>query len=299
MNKNTDIRPILALLPYKLGGVNIAKCPASWLQWPTENHPPKNLSKKLIGELPSNIHILIQFPKKSLYLPSFNNINPVLSLYLSEPDALSKGHLRLLRFCAHKFYRILTINSELLRKKKNARFFVPAHASFDHHNVSLDQSRKTKNISLIASDKNSLEGHKLRHMVVNEVRNSPLEIDLMGRKYRPIKYTFEGLSKYRFSVIIENSKQTSYFTEKLIDAFICETVPIYWGAPNVGDYFDSRGIIQCASFREIIHSLKRISLDDYASRLEYIKKNQTIASRDYSSGDRPIKFLYSEIQKEF
>jgi len=46
-----------------------------------------------------------------------------------------------------------------------------------------------------------------------------------------------------FHVAVENVRQANYFTEKLIDCFLTRTVPVYWGCPNIGDFFDLAGII--------------------------------------------------------
>ena len=53
------------------------------------------------------------------------------------------------------------------------------------------------------------------------------------------KYLFNS----QFHIAIESTSTINYFTEKLIDALITKTVPIYWGCPNIGDFFDTRGII--------------------------------------------------------
>ena len=46
-----------------------------------------------------------------------------------------------------------------------------------------------------------------------------------------------------FHVAIENVRQPHYFTEKLLDCFLTNTMPIYWGCPNIGAYFDTSGMI--------------------------------------------------------
>ena len=33
------------------------------------------------------------------------------------------------------------------------------------------------------------------------------------------------------------------FTEKLIDAFLTGTIPLYWGCPTIGEFFDMDGIL--------------------------------------------------------
>ena len=48
---------------------------------------------------------------------------------------------------------------------------------------------------------------------------------------------FKGLVDYEFSIVLENSKQKNYWTEKLADAYLSWCMPIYWGCPNISDYF--------------------------------------------------------------
>lgn len=46
-----------------------------------------------------------------------------------------------------------------------------------------------------------------------------------------------------FHLVVENVSQRDYFTEKLLDCLLTLTLPIYWGCPNLGEYFDLQGII--------------------------------------------------------
>jgi len=61
---------------------------------------------------------------------------------------------------------------------------------------------------------------------------------------------------FQFAIIIENSKQQHYFTEKLIDCLLMKTIPIYWGCPNISDYFDTTGWILLDNTNNIIQELK-------------------------------------------
>jgi hypothetical protein len=44
------------------------------------------------------------------------------------------------------------------------------------------------------------------------------------------------LSKYKFMLCFENISKDRYFTEKLLNAYMCNTIPIYWGCSNIEDY---------------------------------------------------------------
>lgn len=76
-----------------------------------------------------------------------------------------------------------------------------------------------------------------------------------------------------FSIIVENDYQPHYFTEKLIDALRAFTVPIYFGAPNIGKYFDSAGMLLPSSLDEMVSMINALTPDDYWSRLAVLQTN--------------------------
>lgn len=66
-----------------------------------------------------------------------------------------------------------------------------------------------------------------------------LEVDLFGSKYKSLhpKYKDDALFPYEFSIAVENSSQENYFSEKINDCFLSWSIPIYWGCPNIDEYF--------------------------------------------------------------
>lgn len=110
---------------------------------------------------------------------------------------------------------------------------------------------KTKLVSMLYSNKLSTEGHRIRHEIANAVR--PLGIvDFYGYEGEPVNYSAETklkvLGDYAFSIVTETCYQENLFTEILLDCFAVGTIPIFWGCPNVGDFFNKNGIL---SFQEI------------------------------------------------
>ncbi|WP_246175768.1 glycosyltransferase family 10 domain-containing protein [Roseovarius bejariae] len=147
----------------------------------------------------------------------------------------------------------------------NATFF-PFGSTWVPNWPDLDTT-KTKMCSLIASAKRELEGHALRHEIVEWAKAEGVTLDVMGGGYQRFKAKSDGLAPYRYSVVIENVRERDYFTEKLIDALLCKTVPIYWGCPNIAEYFDTSGMIICESAADIQQALRSMSEADYNARL--------------------------------
>jgi len=157
--------------------------------------------------------------------------------WLLEPRSLRFDHYREARAYKDLFGTILTYDAELL--EEDGFEFYPYGGSW----IAFDQwgmHKKTKNISIIASDKNTTEGHKLRHEIIKRFGD---QIDVYGRGYNPIKSKFEALAPYRYSVVVESGRFDYYFTEKLIDCLSVGTIPFYWGCPSIGNFFDMRGIL--------------------------------------------------------
>jgi hypothetical protein len=71
---------------------------------------------------------------------------------------------------------------------------------------------------------------------------------------------YEFIEHYKFMICFENQKRQNYFTEKLINAYIAKTIPIYWGCPNVPDFLNLDAIIYIDTFDEesIRNSINRI-----------------------------------------
>ena len=265
--------PAVAILPYSerfkngLSNVNL-----DILNWPLGR--PERLSSGSVGDMLSSDH-LISYPKTKLYFSK--SIRANLSLMIVEPDIIHKKHLYLARYFQSRFYRILTKNSVLIRRCKKARFFYYGASQIE--DVSKVDTSKKNGCSLIASARNQLQGHQLRHQIVKEANKRDLDVAVMGRGYQTFGPKEDGLAPYMYSVVIENSMETSYFTEKIVDACLCRTVPIYWGAPDIGDYFDVEGVIVCQSAQDILAAIENSSAHDYESRQDAIERNVLSAKK--------------------
>lgn len=56
------------------------------------------------------------------------------------------------------------------------------------------------------------------------------------------------LSKYRFSLALENCSHPGYCTEKIYQSFVAGNIPIYWGDPDIEKWINGKAFINCSGF---------------------------------------------------
>lgn len=235
----------IAILPYGYrakGG--LARVPLTDLRWPLG----RGRSSGTVADLMEVDHLLI-YPRTVRFLDPWIGVRCRVSLLIAEPFAVQRNKYLAALALQRRFWRIITHRPAMARWADNA-LVMPFGGSWVSTDQ-LDAPAKTAHVSLIASGKTALEGHALRHRIASWCRRSGQEVDLLGHAYKPLERKEEGLLPYRYSVVIENSRETGYFTEKLVDCLLCGTLPIYWGAPDIDRYFDPAGMIECNSEADI------------------------------------------------
>ena len=102
----------------------------------------------------------------------------------------------------------------------------------------LEPPSKTEKISAIASTKTDIPGHIARHDFLRRVEREVAEVHLFGHgRPRELVDKWDGLAPYEFSIAIENTSKPDYWSEKIADCFLSYTVPLYFGATNIDQYF--------------------------------------------------------------
>lgn len=146
---------------------------------------------------------------------------------------------------------------------------------------------KTKILSAILSGKYSDPGHIKRVDFVKFIEKkwskSPLHIDVFGEnKFNythfqgslPYHQKDDGLFPYKYHVTAENHSIPYYYTEKLIDGILSETLVFYWGCPNIRELIDPRAYVQLhlSNFEEDFKIVEQAIREDWwTQRLPYIR----------------------------
>jgi len=148
---------------------------------------------------------------------------------------------------------------------------------------------KTKLVSMIASDKVDCKEHLFRKKMINKFSS---QCDHYGIGYNFIKDKVDGLKDYCFSITMENATYPNMITEKITDCFMTGTIPIYYGINNIGDYFDSDGIITLDDNFKI----EELNFDLYESKLKAVHNNFKMANEMLVAEDYIYKnFIRNDI----
>ena len=165
--------------------------------------------------------------------------------------------------------------------------------------------KKSKLVSMIASNKGYTEGHRRRLRVVQAFVDKFGQEDLYGwglTHELPLKEKSRGLREYMFSFACENANYPTYFTEKLTDCFACGTIPVYYGTAGVAQYFDPDGIIfldQNSPWDNI--PWDKLTPEYYESKKDVIQENYEIAismrvAEDYMYGN--YLYVFDPLRKQ-
>lgn len=254
---------------------------------------------------------LDKFKHKSIsvfndYIPTDEELklSKINILMIMEPNEFFGLHNYTL-FNFHKFDLILTWSESIISSCPNAVLFPIGEAWVDFKYAdSFSYEDRKFGVTFLCGVKNIIEGHQLRQRIFKKESsiNIPKDwwyvLDDFNKKtnerpgYFPINGSFvsennidvagEGKkqvwnTKKMFHICVENSKHNNYFTDRLIDCFLTKTIPIYWGCPNVDEFFDTRGIITFSNENDLIDIINNLTEEDYYSRTEYMEFNKEAA----------------------
>ncbi len=146
---------------------------------------------------------------------------------------------------------------------------------------------KTKKLSAIISNKR--EGHtmhKKRFDFAALLEKEVPQFERFGRGFRFVEKKYEAIDPYEFHLVIENHIEEHMWSEKLADAFLGFSVPIYCGAPNIYDYFPKESLIQIDIDRpkEAIEIIKEVlnTPGEYERRFAAVKEARRRVIYEYN-----------------
>jgi hypothetical protein len=236
--------------------------------------------------------------------------------YLSAEPTHSKGYyddFRLVKFL-DQFSNIVTCHDIF---RNNVKFDIPflpwminsnhgpsIFSSSERDLNWLDQNNeinKSKSISVFCSTQQKTEDHRLRLKFVTALKaHFGDQLDWFGNGINPLERKWEGIADYKYHIALENQSRNNVITEKLYDSFLGLSYPIYYGAPNVYQYFDRRSL-STIDIMDINSSIKTIEdileTDPFSAKLPYIIESKTKTLLEYNLFTRMATIAVNQIEQ--
>ena len=282
--------------------------------------------------LEDDFNVLKQYNDKSItlfndYIPkSIDDLkhNPHNFIIIHEPNEFFGFHDWVIQN-SNLFSLILTWNENILNNCSNSYLFT---CNYQQDSIEYYNTFKNKNkifeVSFLSGIKTISNGHKLRNRIytlknqinipkkwfhtledfdhntgvrpgygdyTKDLSHIPLYLKSSPQVYGK-RICFDNAM---FHVCVENVKYNNWYTEKIGEAFCTKTVPIYWGCPNIGEYYDERGIITFETEEELIHIIDNLTPEKYYEMKSYIDYNYEVALLD--SFSNKLDNIFKEIIK--
>ena len=109
-----------------------------------------------------------------------------------------------------------------------------------------------------------------------------------------VKDKMDFIARYKFNIAFENSTLPGYATEKIIEPLAAYTVPIYYGDPDIGDWFSTDCMVRLRSHADVRRAVDEIvALDrDDAAYLAKVKAPRLMGDFSLESFEqRIVEFL--------
>jgi hypothetical protein len=186
-----------------------------------------------------------------------------------------------------RYDKILTFDQDILNACPNAVSYVYGTTWIKPHEYSsVRMEKKEFKVSSITGEKGWTVGHVFRTNLYMRQQEIPIPHVCFKSKVAKTLPSIEdnptlGDSKaplfdaFQFSLVIENSRQINYFTEKLVDCLLMKTIPVYYGCPNIDRYFDTRGwiILDTENVDDAFAKLSTLTPEWYSHYTDVIESN--------------------------
>jgi hypothetical protein len=221
-------------------------------------------------EIPSNKCIVFHMEPNMLFTPWYTDF----LIKFTSQDLFFKGY--------HKYHRN---NIDWHLSKTFEELVVSKY----------DEKPKGNTISMIMSNRRDNIGHVMRLNLTRKLDDSDLLVDIYGKcqaeNYKNYRGELEyyhreqGLIDYKYHFMAENTPIENYFTEKIVDCILSETLCFYWGCPNIDTYIDEKCYIRLPlnDIDECINIIRKsIENNEWEKRIDFIRREKQKILHIYS-----------------
>lgn len=234
-----------------------------------------------------------QFPRppgRSRYTEQLKCSADNTLLITTEPPSVKRYAAAFTRQFAH----VLTTHPETVLphpgriwSQPGLRWFYGADgtSSLSRQQLAEESPAKSSDVSTVCSSKQ--QGHTLhrrRYEFVQDLRQRIPELNVFGHGVRPVADKATAVRPFRYHVAIENYVGRHHWTEKVADSFLGRSLLIYYGCPNLADYFPHESFLAIDIDRpdDAAETIKQaIRRDLFSRRLSAVLEARRLVLNEY------------------
>lgn len=160
---------------------------------------------------------------------------------------------------------------------------------------------KERLVSAICSSKQMRHTrHQARFRLMETLAREIPGLDWFGKGVRTFGKKYEVSDPYKYQVVVENHIAPHHWSEKIADAFLCECLPFYAGAPDLSDDFPKESFIPIPidDPGEAVRIVRQaIAAGAYESRREAVLEAKRLVREKYNFWAQVIGIVESEAQQ--
>ncbi len=159
----------------------------------------------------------------------------------------------------------------------------------------LNSIEKNKNLSVICSTKTYTDDHKARLNFVYKIKEHFQEnLEWFGSGVNNIPSKWDGIANYKYHIVLENDSRNNLISEKLYDSFLGLAYPLYYGAPNVYDFFPKNSLskIDILDIKKSIDIIENCILENtYDKSIESLIEAKNMVINEHNFINRIINIV--------
>lgn len=161
--------------------------------------------------------------------------------------------------------------------------------------VATPPPQKSKLLSTVCSTKAMRHTlHSLRLHFTKQLMAELPELDVFGYGMGKLDNKADAIDPYRFHLVIENHSCPHHWTEKLADAYLGYSLPIYFGCTNLDEYFppDSYIMLDIRDFPKSLKTLRDLlASNQYEKRLPAIIEARRRILEEYATFPQLVRLI--------
>ena len=191
------------------------------------------------------------------------------------------------------FKKVFTYDSTVIDNKRYFHLMIPYFFMKPFNEIPLSDK---KVFSMQVAGNHEYKSYNLRrHLVRWFMENQPKDLLFYGNSWNNLKNDLsqkaqesfdeqyggyvpdkiKAIRNSRFVFAFENAQHNGYISEKIFDVMLADSVPVYWGAPDIDNYVPKDCFINYedfGSFDKLYQFIKNMSDEEYENYRKNIRK---------------------------